>query len=914
MLITLRLIFSLIIQKILKGGNCMNQGNESGKSRSFYSLEADKALELLRSSKEGLTNQQAVESRAKYGSNELQEGKKKPLIVMFLEQFKDLMIIILLVASIVSGFIGELSDTFIILLVIIINAILGVTQESKAEKALAALKKMSSPFSKVKRNGEVTLIKSEEIVPGDIVYLEAGDIVPADIRLIESASLKMEEAALTGESVPSEKNTLPVESDDTPLGDRKNMAFSGSSVTYGRGYGVVTHTGMSTEVGKIAGMLTVEEAEMTPLQVKLKELGKILTVGILVIAAVIFGVGVLRGHEYLEMILVSISLAVAAIPEGLPAIVTIVLAIGVQKMAKRNAIIRKLPAVETLGSTQIICSDKTGTLTQNKMTVKEVYFNGASHEDLNRELSGKDFETFLKIMVLCNDSKVSTGEGDEPVLVGDPTETALISYGQIYDFDKTELDAEMPRLGELPFDSERKLMTTVNRIDGGPKVLTKGAPDVLIERCRFILLNGEVLPLTEELKNEIRGANSEMAKKALRVLAMAYREIDKVPSEPKSEILERELIFSGLVGMIDPPRPEVKDAVEVCRNAGIRAVMITGDHRDTAAAIAKELNLIKDDSQVITGSELDKISEEAFASDVTKYCVYARVSPEHKVRIVKAWRGQNRVVAMTGDGVNDAPALKAADIGVGMGITGTEVSKGVSDMVLADDNFATIVYAVKEGRKIYSNIRKAIQFLLSANLGEVLTLFIATMLNWEILLPIHILWINLVTDTFPAIALGIEEAESDVMRQPPRKANNSVLAEGVGTGILYQGIFEGAITLLVYALATMRYDSGIHGHQVAMTMAFATLGLIQLFHSFNIRSSKVSIFKLGFTSNKYLLAANIISGLLLILVIILPGVNDIFRVQHLNLEQWAIVFAASFSIIIFVEIVKIFKRNKNVNK
>lgn len=892
----------------------MNQGNEIGKKPSFYTIDADKVLELLKSSKNGLTDQQVIESRAKYGSNELEEGKKKSMLVMFFEQFKDLMIIILLVASIVSGFLGEITDTIIILLVIIINAILGVTQESKAEKALAALKKMSSPYSKIKRNGEVTMIKSEDIVPGDIVYLEAGDIVPADIRLIESASLKMEEAALTGESVPSEKNTLPVESEDTPLGDRKNMAFSGSSVTYGRGYGVVAYTGMSTEVGKIAGMLTVEEAEMTPLQVKLKELGKILTIGILVIAAVILGVGVIRGHEFLEMILVSISLAVAAIPEGLPAIVTIVLAIGVQKMAKRNAIIRKLPAVETLGSTQIICSDKTGTLTQNKMTVKEVYFNRASHEDLNKELSGKDFETFLKIMVLCNDSKVSTGEGNEPVLVGDPTETALIAYGQIYDFGKNKLDEEMPRKGELPFDSERKLMTTINSIDGSLKVLTKGAPDVLIDRCKYILLNGEVHPLTDDLRKEIRNANSEMAKKALRVLAMAYREIDAVPEEPKTETLEQELIFSGLVGMIDPPRPEVKDAVEVCRHAGIRAVMITGDHRDTAAAIAKELNMIKDDSEVITGSELDKISDESFATDVTKYSVYARVSPEHKVRIVKAWRGQNKVVAMTGDGVNDAPALKAADIGVGMGITGTEVSKGVSDMVLADDNFATIVYAVKEGRKIYSNIRKAIQFLLSANLGEVLTLFIATMLNWEILLPIHILWINLVTDTFPAIALGMEEAESDVMRQQPRKANNSVLAEGVGIGILYQGIIEGAITLLVYALATMRYDVDIHGHQVAMTMAFATLGLIQLFHSFNIRSSKESIFKLGFTSNKYLLAANIVSGLLLILVIILPGISDMFKVQHLNFEQWAIVVASSFSIIIFVEIVKIFKRNINVNK
>lgn len=881
----------------------MNQNNGANSTPHFYTTASEKALELLSSSTDGLTDKQVSEARAKYGTNELAEGKKKSILIMFLEQFKDLMIIILLAASLISGFLGEISDTIIILTVVIINAILGVTQESKAEKALSALKKMSSPYSKVKRNGETALIKSEEIVPGDIVYLEAGDIVPADIRLIESASLKIEEAALTGESVPSEKNTIPVESEDTPLGDRKNMAFSGSSVTYGRGFGVVTATGMATEVGKIAGMLTVSEAELTPLQIKLKELGKILTVGILIIAAVIFAVGVLRGHYYLEMILVAISLSVAAIPEGLPAIVTIVLAIGVQKMAKRNAIIRKLPAVETLGSTQIICSDKTGTLTQNRMTVKEVFFNGTLVENPDNKFSGAEFDTFIKIMMLCNDSKVTRGSNNEPEFVGDPTETALVSFSGLYRYDKYSLEEQMQRVGELPFDSDRKLMTTINKAEDRYMVMTKGAPDVLLSRCKYILTDGQIKPLTAELKERIADANSAMAKKALRVLAMAYKEADQPPKEPSAEILEQNLIFSGLVGMIDPPRPEVKKAVEVCRGAGIRPIMITGDHRDTAAAIAKELKIIFDESEVITGSELDKISDEAFAKDVVRYSVYARVSPEHKVRIVKAWRALGRIVAMTGDGVNDAPALKAADIGVGMGITGTEVSKGVSDMVLADDNFATIVYAVREGRKIYSNIRKAIQFLLSANLGEVCTLFVATMLNWEILLPIHILWINLVTDTFPAIALGMEAAESNAMNHPPRKAHSSVLAEGVGTNIVYQGILEGGLTLLVYYLGTLWY-----GHSIAMTMAFANLGLIQLFHSFNVRSNTASIFRLGFISNKYLFGANLLSGLLMIMVIIIPGINTVFKVQYLNLGQWAIVLISSFSIILIVDLIKLVRR------
>lgn len=876
--------------------------------KNFYNLSPDEALNALDSKKSGLTDAEVTERLSKYGKNELEEGKKKSIIMMFLQQFKDLMIIILLVASVISGVLGELTDTFIILAVVIINAVLGVFQESKAEKALEALKKMSSPNSKVSRNGEAKVIKSEELVPGDIVFLEAGDFVPADMRLIESASLKIEEAALTGESVPSEKNLDAVESIDTPLGDRKNMAYSGSSVTYGRGCGVVTATGMKTEVGKIAGMLSKEENEETPLQRKLSELGKFLTIGIIAIAVFIFIVGVVNGHEYLEMFLTAVSLAVAAIPEGLPAIVTIVLALGVQKMSKRNAIIRKLPAVETLGCTEIICSDKTGTLTQNKMTVKEAFFNNTLVSANEVRAEATDFDTFIEIMTLCNDSKLSF-DRDASKLVGDPTETALITFGLDKGFSKIDLDKEMPRKEEIPFDSDRKLMTTINNINGKLRVLTKGAPDVLLDRCKFILLNGEIIPITKEHIDAVKNANSNMAKKALRVLAMAFKEVPNIPENMSPDHVEQDLVFSGLIGMIDPPREEVKDAVRVCREAGIRPVMITGDHRDTAAAIAKELNIISDESQVITGSELDKISEKDFSDKVTNYSVYARVSPEHKVRIVKAWRERGKIVAMTGDGVNDAPALKASDIGVGMGITGTDVSKGVSDMVLSDDNFATIVYAVEEGRKIYSNIRKAIQFLLSANLGEVLTLFVATMLNWTILLPIHILWINLVTDTFPALALGVEKAEKDIMQQPPRKAKSSIFSDGVGVKIAYQGILEGAITLFVFYLANKLYNHPT----TSITMAFATLGLIQLAHSFNVRSNTKSIFQIGLASNPYLLLANLVSGLLLVLVIILPGVNDIFKVDHLTLAQWGIVIAASFSIIPIVEIVK-FVRNKFVTK
>jgi len=866
----------------------------------FHTLSAEETIRLMQTDKNGLNEEQVGERRNIFGLNELAEEKRKTIFGMFIEQFKNVMIIILMVAAIISGFIGEITDMAIILAIVILNAVLGVIQESKAEKALEALKKMSRPYAKVKRNGEVVHIKSEEIVPGDIVYIEAGDFVPADMRLIESASLKIEEAALTGESVPVEKIVDKLEKGDLVIGDRKNMAYLGSSVTYGRGIGVVTATGMKTEVGKIAGYLSTADTDETPLQKKMAEMSKYLSAGVLVIAAVIFIAGILQGRDYFNMFLISVSLAVAAIPEGLPAIVTIVLALGVQKMAKRNAIIRKLPAVETLGSTEIICSDKTGTLTQNKMTVKQLYFNKAMISDEEAILRPDGLERAIQIMTLCNDSKLRRIDDQKIETIGDPTETALISFAAKTGFYKDKAEQEFPRRAEIPFDSERKLMTTINEINGKLICMTKGAPDILLEKCNRILTDGNIVYLTNEHKEEIKAANSEMAGKALRVLALAYKEIDEIPEKLTPDIVEKQLIFTGLVGMIDPPREEVKAAIQTCKTAGIRPIMITGDHKDTAAAIAKELEMIDDESETITGAELDKISDEEFVSLVNKYSVYARVSPEHKVKIVKAWKANGKVVAMTGDGVNDAPALKVSDIGVGMGITGTDVAKGVSDMVLSDDNFATIVEAVKEGRTIFSNIRKSIQFLLSANMGEVITLFIATMLNWNILLPIHILWINLVTDALPAISLGVEKPEKDVMKRKPRKSQGNFFAGGLGISIIYQGLIEGLITLGTYYVSSRLYS-----HEVAVTMAFATLGLIQLAHSFNVRSDKKSIFEIGLFSNKYQVGAVIISAFLQLIVIIVPQLSKIFRVVQLNPVQWLIVAGASLLIIPVVETVKL---------
>ncbi|OMD40205.1 calcium-translocating P-type ATPase, SERCA-type [Paenibacillus odorifer] len=899
----------------------MNSNNSQSQGLvPFHTLSEEEVLNRLETRKEGLSSDEAAKLLERYGKNVLQEAKTKSLLEKFIEQFKNVMIFILLVAAVLSGVLGEWTDTIIILLVVILNAVLGVIQENKAEQALDALKSMSSPHARVRRSGQVTEIKSEDLVPGDIVLLEAGNVVPADIRLLEAASLKTEEAALTGESLPSEKRAGVLEGSDIVIGDRTNMAYMSSSVTYGRAVGVVTTTGMQTEVGRIAGFISEEDNDVTPLQKKLDELGKYFTFIILGVCVIIFAVGIFEGRELMDMLLTSISLAVAAIPEGLPAIVTIILALGVQRMAGRKAIIRKLPAVETLGSTEIICSDKTGTLTLNKMTVEKVHVNGKT-TDSSAGLEGiPGGELLLQAMTLCNDSSIDEGKTPSETeakagtkdpqtksgkaIIGDPTETALVDYALSIGTDKRELEKKYPRKNELPFDSDRKLMTTIHEVeDGRYRVLTKGAPDVLLSKCSHIYVDGEIVPLQDEHKRNIMESNKMLANDALRVLAFAFRDEEQLPTDLSPDTTEIELVFIGLVGMIDPPREEVRDAVAICRKAGIRPVMITGDHRDTAAAIAKRLGIIEDESGVLTGSELDKFSEEEFAEKVTDYSVYARVSPEHKVRIVKAWRQKGKIVAMTGDGVNDAPALKSSDIGVGMGITGTDVAKGVSDMVLADDNFTTIVVAVEEGRKVYSNIRKAIQFLLSANLGEVLTLFIATMIGWRILEPIHILWINLVTDTLPALALGLEKAGEDVMAKKPRKASSSIFAGGVGIGIIYQGIIEAALTLFVYQWAHTHYNEGI-----AVTMAFATLGLLQIAHAFNVRSNKKSLFQIGWFSNRYMLWASLISILMLVLVIIIPGLNDWFGVSHLSGLQWGIVCAAAVAIIVIVELVKLFVR------
>ncbi|MEG0444038.1 MAG: cation-translocating P-type ATPase [Carnobacterium sp.] len=870
----------------------------------FFTQDEAAVLKQMQTSEEGLTSQEAEKRIAEYGPNQLDEGKTKSLLMKFLDQFKDFMIIVLLVAAVVSGVFGDISDAVIILVVVILNAVLGVVQEAKAEEAINALREMSSPEAKVRRDGTVVSLKSDQLVPGDIVLLEAGNIVPADLRLIEIASLQIEEAGLTGESVPVDKELTILEDVKAGIGDRTNMAFMNSNVTYGRGEGIVVGTGMSTEVGHIAEMLASTEETMTPLQNNLNRLGKYLTVAILVIAVVMFVVGMLNGREWLDMLLTSISLAVAAIPEGLPAIVTIILALGTQKMAKRKALVRKLPAVETLGSTDIICSDKTGTLTMNKMTVEKMYFNGQIQD--NEEPI--DMQTpVLRSMVYANDTQIS-GDG---TLIGDPTETALIQFALNKGIDVVAALKKEPRVAEVPFDSERKLMSTVHKQEDGKFLIAaKGAPDELLKRCTKIDRNGTIEPLDEETKQAILDMNHDLATQALRVLSMAYKVVDNMPTDISSAGLEQELVYAGMTGMIDPEREEAKDAVRVAREAGIRPIMITGDHRDTAEAIAKRLGILEEQQKdgVITGAELDEISDADFATRVKDYSVYARVSPQHKVRIVKAWQKAGKIVAMTGDGVNDAPALKTADIGIGMGITGTEVSKGASDMVLADDNFSTIVVAVEEGRKVFSNIQKSIQYLLSANLGEVLTLFIATLLGWSILAPVHILWINLVTDTFPAIALGLEPAEADSMKQPPRGKKATFFSNGVLSSIIYQGILEGGITLFVYWWAThnpVHVGNNELIHSDALTMAFITLGLLQLFHAFNVKSVEKSLFTVGFFKNKMFNLAILVSGALLAVVVLVPGLNDAFKVSHLDLQQWLLVLGASFSIIPIVEIIKI---------
>lgn len=839
----------------------------------------------------------------------------------FIEQFKDFMILILLVAAIISAFLSnDIIASIIIVCVVIVNAIFGVIQEAKAEQAIEALQEMATPNANVRRDDHIITIKSDELVPGDIVLLEAGDVVPADLRLIEVAGLKIEESSLTGESVPVEKNsdTMIENTETISLWDRHNMAYANSNVTYGRGVGVVVETGMNTEVGKIAGMLTNTQEIETPLKRNLNQLGKVLTGAILVIAVLMFVIGLLNGRSWLDMLLTSISLAVAAIPEGLPAIVTVILALGTQKMAKKNAIVRKLPAVETLGSTNIICSDKTGTLTLNQMTVEQLYTYNKL-QPAKEPISSNSM--LLTIMIYNNDTKIS----QEGTLIGDPTETALIQFGIDHQILIEEKLIEAPRIAEIPFDSERKLMTTIHETKNkGYLVTVKGAPDELLKRCKQTEENDQFTILDQIKQVNILESNKKMAKQALRVLGMAYKYVETLPTELVSELVEQDLIFAGLVGMIDPERKEAAEAVATAKAAGIRPIMITGDHKDTAEAIAIRLGITPDNDEnrsVITGSELEALSNEEYEKKVEQYSVYARVSPEHKVKIVRAWQKKEKVVAMTGDGVNDAPALKTADIGIGMGITGTEVSKGASDMILADDNFSTIISAIKEGRKIFANIQKTIQYLLSANLGEVLTLFIATMLNWDTLLPIHLLWINLVTDTFPAIALGVEPVEEGIMQHAPRGKKSSFFSNGVFSSVLYQGIIQSILTLFVYQIAillpahtaenmpSLSHHALYHlQHADALTMTFATLGLIQLFHAFNVKSIHQSLFSVGLFRKKTFNWAILISFLLLGTTIVIPGFNDLFSVTQLDLYQWGIVLSTSFAIIPIVEITKFFQR------
>ncbi|MDR0906561.1 MAG: cation-translocating P-type ATPase [Oscillospiraceae bacterium] len=865
----------------------------------YYSESAAAVLAELSSSTDGLSADAVQRATDPEHLNRLEEAKPKTFAAKLFEQIANPMIIILIIAAIVSGALGEISDTIIILAVVVINSFLGIFQENKAEQAIDALKKMSYTTAKVRRGGEVARVHSEELVRGDIVLLEAGDFVPADVRIVECASLKIEESSLTGESVPTEKRVSAIETaDDVPLGDRVNMAYMGSSVVYGRGTAVVTDIGMDTEMGKIAAIISGTKENKTPLQMKLDQLGRILSFTVLGICAFMFGFGIIRnggfgGGHTLELFLLAISLAVAAIPEGLAAVVTIVLSIGVSKMAKKNAIIRKLTAVETLGCAQIICSDKTGTLTQNKMTVVETHI-GASAQ-------GSDGEDRLAVaMAMCNDSSISA----DGSIVGEPTESALVQYALTLNLNKTELEAAMPRVGEAPFDSVRKMMSTVHRVKDGFVQFSKGALDELLKKCtHFVNQNGASVPLTDEMRANILALNKTMAEKALRVLGGAYREHDALPESFEPDAIERGLTFIGVVGMVDPVRPEVKDAIRVCREAGIRPIMITGDHRDTAVAIAKEIDIIKDDSEAITGAELEKISDEDFATEVIKYSVYARVQPEHKVRIVKAWQALGNISAMTGDGVNDAPALKTADIGIGMGITGTDVSKGVSDMILADDNFATIVSAVAEGRKIFDNIQKTIQFLLSSNLSEVLSLFAASIVNVHLFAPIHILMINLITDSLPAIALGMEEGEAGIMQKAPRNSKAGIFADGLGINVLYQGALIAVITLVSFFIGRKFAPDN---PDVAVTMAFATLSLVEGFHSFNLRSQHSSLFSpgLGFFGNKWLVGSLLLSLIVTMAVIYIPGLNVVFKLVPLDLPLLAVSLVLSVSIIPIVEVAK----------
>lgn len=888
--------------------------------------------ELKTNQEKGLTEEQVAEIRKEKGYNELQAGKKKTLLQRFADQFKDFSIIVLIIAAIVSGIVGVgqgegITDTIIILIVVIVNAIIGVAQESKAEKSLEALQKLSDHASKVIRNGNLQVIPARELVPGDIVVLDTGDYIPADLRIIEEANLKAQESSLTGESVPVEKTSEVIDDAEIGIGDRKNMLFSSSLVTYGRGKGIVVETGMTTEVGKIAGMINSTEKQETPLQQKLNKLGKTLGIAALAICLLIFVIGLLQGKEIITMFMTAVSLAVAAIPEGLVAVSTIVLAIGVQKMVKRNAIVKRLPAVETLGSSTVICSDKTGTLTQNKMTVQKIFWNNATRESEN--IPSDEIDEELKRLVyanmLCNDTKIA----QDGSLTGDPTETALVDMAFKLDFDPSVYD-RMPRVQELPFDSDRKLMTTVNEVDGKYIVYTKGGIDELLKRCSSYEISNEVHQDLDEYVNKIREKNEDMAKEALRVLGCAYKEIDHVPTKVEMQTIENDLIFIGMVGMIDPPRPEAKVAVEKCKTAGIKVVMITGDHKITASAIAKKLGILENEDEAITGTELEQMSDDELYENVRKYSVYARVSPEHKVRIVNAWQRQGEIVAMTGDGVNDSPALKKSDIGCAMGIVGTDVAKEAADVILTDDNFATVVSAVEEGRRIYDNILKVIQFLLSSNIGEIVVLFFATLLTplfskWfgitdvsglEILLPIHILWINLVTDSLPALALAFDPANSDIMQRKPVKPGKGIFTKGMTWRIVYQGVMIGGLTLAAFMIGLATTKTPINGLtldqskiEVGQTMAFVTLALSELVHVFNVRNNKKSIFKTGIFNNMILIGAIAVSALLMFVILFIPALRNIFSIPVLPSENILELVLLVLAPIVIVEIFKLFRLN-----
>ncbi|MDD4066786.1 MAG: calcium-translocating P-type ATPase, PMCA-type [Clostridia bacterium] len=888
----------------------------------------------------GLTDEQYKNKLAEFGYNELKEKDKSTILEKFLNQFKDFMIIILIIAAVVSGIVsmseGEgLTDSIIILCIVIVNAVIGVVQEVKAENSLEALKKMSGYSATVIRDGKTEIVATKELVPGDIVILETGEIVPADIRIIESINLKSQEASLTGESVPVDKSINVIDDTEIAIGDRINMLFSSSTISYGRGKGIVVETGMNTQVGKIADMLDNADSGDTPLQKKLDALGKILGIGALTICAIIFVVGLIYGKEIIHMFMSAVSLAVAAIPEGLPAIATIALAIGVQRMVKRNAIVRKLPSVETLGCATVICSDKTGTLTQNKMSVVRMFYNNHMYR-LTEVEKNEGFNKILKTGILCNESKIIL-ENDIRNIVGDPTETILVELGFDYGMSKIEYNTKHERIGEVPFESERKLMSTINVDVFSNFVHTKGAVDELLKICKYIEIDGDIKEITQEDKDKILNCNESMAVNALRVLGFAYKPINELPEKVESSTIEKDLIFIGMVGMIDPPRPEVKAAVAKCKEAGIKTVMITGDHLTTAVAIAKRLGILEEGGRAILGNELEKMSDEELKNCVKEISVYARVSPEHKVRIVKAWQANGDIVAMTGDGVNDAPSLKTSNIGCAMGITGTDVSKEAADVVLTDDNFSTIVSAVEEGRRIYDNILKAIQFLISSNIGEIISLFTVIMATpliakafgienlglIEALLPIHILWVNLVTDSLPALALSVEPAEANIMQRKPNTDTKHVFTKGMIWRIIYQGIMIATLTLIAFTIG-LNITTGTDEERmmVAQTMAFGVLAISQITHSFNLKSNVYSIFKTGILNNKALILAAFVSLGLMLIVLQIPALEEIFSVSALSIQEILIVAGLSLMPLVIVEIFKKLKINTlgekniytNVNK